>query len=615
MKGVLLMSSKIIEEKVRGTCPPRGAPAGRGPNRTRSTAPLSIEVRRKAVQLHVEEGIPLGVVTKELGITVDTLRKWVDRYRKEGEAGLASKHPGARKGKRQLPVAVHQTIVDVKRHHPAFGVRKIAQWLKRTLFLPGSAETVRQTLRREKTISPTPRKKVRKNPPKPRFFERTTPNQMWQSDIFSFRVNGQAIYLIGYIDDYSRYITGLGVFRAQTAENVIEVYRRAVGDHGTPKEMLTDNGKQYAAWRGKSRFQAEMAKDRIQHIRSAPHHPMTLGKIERFWKTIWEEFLERARFESFENAQERIQYWIKYYNHQRPHQGIEGLYPADRYFSIQKEIREVVERGIEANVQELALRGKPQTPFYMVGRVGQQNVVLQAERGQVRIMVDGQETSGGQDGQQRETETGTPGLQRPGEMSGRVGLMDGAETALGTLPGDECSPESIERLAGTGGGGYATGIGAAEPSAGGTRPDAGPALGEVTGAQSPATDNPDRPTGNEAQAGHGEADTLTSRLSAERSDHAPHARKDDAGHPAEVGWEPDGGSGRPAVGHLPQDVLPMGVPRLAGDASGAVIGPPGPSLIEAGQHGGAYGSPEPGTPATGGVLGTTVAVPGSPHVG
>ena len=40
---------------------------------------------------------------------------------------------------------------------------------------------------------------------------------------------------------------------------------------------------------------------------------MTLGKVERFWSTIWQEFLCRAQFESFEVAQERIKLWIRYY--------------------------------------------------------------------------------------------------------------------------------------------------------------------------------------------------------------------------------------------------------------------------------------------------------------
>lgn len=607
--------NRTKEKQGRGTRPPRGSARVPRKNRPKSTLPRPLETRRKAVQLHLEEGIPVKVISQELGVTGETIRNWVGRYQKEGEAGLALRAPRLHKRKAQLPAAVHEAIVNVKREHGDFGVRKIAQWLKRSLFLPGSAETVRQTLHRQKAMPPVPRKKARKNPPKPRFFERTTPNQMWQSDIFTFRVNGQNAYLIGFIDDYSRYLTGLGVCRSQTAENVMEVYRRAVGDHGLPKEMLTDNGKQYAAWRGKSRFQMELAKDRIHHIRSAPHHPMTLGKIERFWKTIWEEFLERARFESFENAQERIAYWVKYYNHQRPHQGIEGLCPADRYYSLQKEVREVMERGIEANLQEMALRGKPQTPFYMVGRVGQQNVVLQADRGQVRILVDGKDTQGGQDGHSGEAQAGTPGVQCPGEVPGGAGVVDGASSALGDLPGAEHPLEPAERLAGTGDGGYTEGVGAAEPSAGGTRSDAPSAHGEAAGTQSRAVDDPPRQAGGEAQAGDGQAGTLTVGVPAERRSHDLHAGNDDAGHPAEVGREPDGHTGRPAGGGVPQDLLPMGGAGVTGNASRPFPGSNGAAPLEAGDGIGMSGSAEPSTPSTGGTAGTTGAGTGSSNVG
>jgi len=71
----------------------------------------------------------------------------------------------------------------------------------------------------------------------------------------------------------------------------MEVYRRAVGEYGVPKEMLTDRGRQYTNWRGSTRFERELGKDRVRHIKSQAHHPMTLGKVERFWKTIYEEFL------------------------------------------------------------------------------------------------------------------------------------------------------------------------------------------------------------------------------------------------------------------------------------------------------------------------------------
>src|SRR5512146_1041525 len=214
---------------------------------------------------------------------------------------------------------------------------------------------------------------------------------MWQSDIFTFRLGGRYAYLIGFIDDYSRYVVGLELYRSQTAEQVLEVYRRAVGEYGVPKEMLTAQGRQYTTWRGSTRFERELGKDRVRHIKSRPHHPMTLGKIERFWKTIYEEFLTRAQFNSFEDAGERIRQWVKYYNHKRPHQGIGGLCPADRYFEIQSELKKTIEQGIQENLLEMALRGKPKLPLYMVGRMEGQSVVLRAEKGKLRLSVDDEE--------------------------------------------------------------------------------------------------------------------------------------------------------------------------------------------------------------------------------
>ena len=52
-----------------------------------------------------------------------------------------------------------------------------------------------------------------------------------------------------------------------------------------------------------------------------------MGKIERFWKTLWEEFLVRAQFDSFESAGERIRLWVKHYNHRRPHQALANRTP------------------------------------------------------------------------------------------------------------------------------------------------------------------------------------------------------------------------------------------------------------------------------------------------
>ena len=96
---------------------------------------------------------------------------------------------------------------------------------------------------------------------------------------------------------------GADLFRSPTAAAVIEVCRVAVGEFQRPKEMLTDNGRQSPTWRGTSRFGAELKKNRVAHFKSRPQHPMTLGKVERFGSTIWQEFLVRAPFDSFEKGQ------------------------------------------------------------------------------------------------------------------------------------------------------------------------------------------------------------------------------------------------------------------------------------------------------------------------
>jgi len=115
--------------------------------------------------------------------------------------------------------------------------------LKRVFFLSASPETVRRTLQEESFIVPS-RKKRSTNITRPRFFERSTPNQLWQGDIFTFRLGGRYAYLVGMVDDYSRYMVGLELYRSKTADQVIEVYRRAVGEYGVPKEVLTDRGGQ-----------------------------------------------------------------------------------------------------------------------------------------------------------------------------------------------------------------------------------------------------------------------------------------------------------------------------------------------------------------------------------
>jgi transposase InsO family protein len=87
---------------------------------------------------------------------------------------------------------------------------------------------------------------------------------------------------------------------------VLEVVRAAIGAYGPPEEILTDNGSQYVTWRGKSAFSRELEKRGIRQIVASPRRPQTLGKIERFWGTLWRECIETAVFVDLEDARRRI---------------------------------------------------------------------------------------------------------------------------------------------------------------------------------------------------------------------------------------------------------------------------------------------------------------------
>ena len=460
---------------------PRTRKCSRRKNR-RSCTSYSRSFKIRVVKMYLEDTLPAKIICKESGVPEGTFWNWIVRYRKEGETVFS---PTRRVSASAVHPEVAEKIVSVKKEHPSFGIRRISAALQRWFLLPAPPATVSKALSEKGLSSPAVRKRSR-NVRKPRRFERSTPNQMWQSDIMMFRMGGRQLYLIGYIDDYSRYLTGLGLYLSQTADNVLELYRSATAEHGLPKELLTDNGRQYVNWRGKSRFQKELEKDRIKHIRSRPHHPMTLGKIERFWQSVLDEFLSKAQFDSFDDARERLRLWVQYYNHKRPHQGIQSLCPADRYFEIAGDVRKTIERGVKENALELALRGKTREPFYLVGRMDGQAVTLRAQKGKLKLTVDDalkpsteeheftidkerSDDNAAAGNSFRRIDPGeTASTQEPSavkcdsisESGSSTESLGGTQNPVTDLPGDEDLLECTEPLAGTCYGGDASGVGA-----------------------------------------------------------------------------------------------------------------------------------------------------------
>lgn len=555
----------------------------------------------RAVRLHLEEGFSYELVAAELNVGKTSLQRWVEQYKLAGEAGLQPALPKARSPK--LPSAIREQVLALKQENPTFGIKRISQWLRRWFLLPASPETVRRHLHDAQLMTEAPPPKKR-NLTRPRFFERATPNQMWQSDIFTFRLGGRYAYLIAFMDDYSRFVVGADLFRSPTAAAVIEVYRVAVGEYQPPKEMLTDNGRQYTTWRGTSRFEAELKKDRVAHFKSRPHHPMTLGKIERFWSTIWQDFLVRAQFDSFESARERIKLWIQHYNFRRPHQGIEGMCPADRFFEIQSQLRKTLEAGMQENLLELALRGKPQAPFYMVGRMDGQSVVLRAEKGKLKLSINDQQnheqeltydlTQQDPDGTQEAiSATPTPGA---GQGPGSAGGVDRTLQASGGVPPVEHQLGNVQPVAAAGHGGDAPGVGVAgEPQQGrGVEPAPAvlaPAAAAVAGGYAPDLASPaDK---QDCQGDPASGTTVVDECQSQTTGggHLAGPLRTDHGH-----------AGGGAAGHLPPAVLPVGTTGAPGVVECA--GEPASRPPQAPDGPGEGSAPTPGatTGATGAAL-------------
>lgn len=561
-----------------------------GRRRSKKRGRYTPEVRLRAVKLHLEEGFTQGLVCREMGMCISTFHAWLRVYRERGEEGLRSLPPpggGGGSERPRLPSPVTEKILELKRQNPWWGIKHIAQVMRRMFLLQASPETVRTKLH-EAGLMNQKRPKARRNLSRPRFFERATPNQMWQTDIFTFRLGGRYAYLIAFMDDYSRFVVGADLFRSPTAQAVIEVFRVAAGEYQPPKEMLTDNGPQYATWRGTSRFEAQMKKERIIHIKSRPQHPMTLGKVERFWATIWQDFLVRAQFGSFDEARERIKLWIKYYNYRKPHQGIGGLCPADRYFEIQSELRKTLEAGIQENLLEMALRGQPRAPFYMVGRMEGQSVVLRAEKGKLRLSLSDDDqkqtreleydltksnnkTDDHEQGNQPnepdqvshphtpQVDAG-PQLQRAGEGPGGAGGVDGESQCGGGEPGAGSQSDQLRPVAEARDGGDVAGVG--EPPELGGRGGPQPAAAVVAGATAAgahdvaahgaAGEDPGREAGSRQTQVLNDQEQSTQSTGAGRSDPAGALRPD----------QRQGGG--ETTRSLAQDLLPVGEAGLGG---------------------------------------------------
>jgi transposase InsO family protein len=353
-------------------------------------AQISPEQRLLILDTWRRSGLPAGDFATLVGVSTHTLYSWKKRFEEEGPAGLMDRPRGGRKGSK-LPDLTKRAILMLKESNPDWGCQRISDMLVRGPALPASPKAVARVLKEagyELEEVPTHR-----HPDQVRRFERAKANQLWQTDLFTFVLKRQnrRVYLVAFMDDHSRFLTGFGLHASQSTALVLEVLRTAISSYGAPEEILTDNGTQYITWRGKSAFTKELEKRGIRQVVASPRRPQTLGKIERFWGTLWRECIETAVFLDMADAQRRIGHFIDYYNFQRTHQGIDGLVPADRYFGAGSEVLDTLKKRVAANALELARHGVPKKPFYLTGQMGGKSFSVHAEGERVILKRQGEE--------------------------------------------------------------------------------------------------------------------------------------------------------------------------------------------------------------------------------
>ena len=182
--------------------------------------------------------------------------------------------------------------------------------------------------------------------------------------------------------------------------------------------------------------------------------------MERFWRTLRQEFFDKAKISSFDELREQLALYVRHYNFQRPHQGIGGLTPADRFFEIETTVKRQLAEKIADNTLELALRGHVRKPFMMVGRVGDSCVSILEKKGRISMQIDGVEQPTG----------GTPSLvisdenitqqldkqpimeniengEEPSDSSGKSGEINNDRTADAAVDGAgemQSSPLSLD---------------------------------------------------------------------------------------------------------------------------------------------------------------------------
>ena len=240
--------------------------------------------------IHLVEHSNLSVkrTLEELDIPRSTFYRWYGQYQEDGPDGLRDQKPNLRQFWNRIPDQIKAQVVNLALQHPEKSSRQLAWHFVDKMKYFISESSVYRILKGFDLVQSPAFEMVSVRDK----FEKPTKrvHELWQTDFTHFKVLDWGWYYLSTIlDDYSRYIIAWKLAPTMATSDVEETLELALEKSGLEKvrvrhrpRLLSDNGPAYLS---KELKQFLKRKD-IDHIRGAPYHPQTQGKIERWHRSM-----------------------------------------------------------------------------------------------------------------------------------------------------------------------------------------------------------------------------------------------------------------------------------------------------------------------------------------
>jgi len=309
------------------------------------------------IQLVEQSHLPVKRTLAKLGIPSTTFYRWYDRHQTGGPDALEDRCPSPGRVWNRIPDEVRGRVLQLALDEPELSPRELAvRFTDQASYFVSEASVYR--LLKAHDLITSPAFVVIKAADE--FKDKTKePNELWQTDFTYLKVIGWGwFYLSTILDDFSRYIIAWKLCTTMKADDVTDTLELALKASGCDQatvvhrpRLLSDNGSSYVA----GDLATWLEERDITHVRGAPYHPQTQGKIERWHQTL----KNRILLENYYlpgNLKAQIDSFVDHYNHHRYHESLENLTPADVYFGRGKTILLERERIKRQTIQQRRLQ-------------------------------------------------------------------------------------------------------------------------------------------------------------------------------------------------------------------------------------------------------------------